>query len=350
MSDCLAGEKAIPDRVEKCHDWTAFTSLILSTGVRRFTKDNDAANKVVENWAEVVTAAFENGNYNYDKYVIAYKSILRPNGGRIIGIENYHPVSLLCDCLDEKTELAYVEHILNFSKGIYYVYDSTISALPQEFQSKNASRYLGAVELLVRYMRANYKLKFVADWLTDKRGKNGKWDMGKAVMLFALLKKDFLIVKKYVLIMAVAAALIPPFMRWRTQEFTGDFGFIRSVIFSVFMLLQYVSIKEYQFPKAATYLCAAPFSRKMMVLSKYVFCMVIYVLCCVIYGIETFVIPGSGALDIKPFALMFLAISAFIGLYLPVQHYSFSHVPAGTYEDGRSRFGFPLCDAAVPSL
>jgi len=47
-------------------------------------------------------------------------------------------------------------------------------------------------------------------------------------MLFALLKKDFLIVKKYVLIMLVVIALIPPVMRWRTPEFTGVFGFILS--------------------------------------------------------------------------------------------------------------------------
>ena len=59
------------------------------------------------------------------------------------------------------------------------------------------------------------------------------------MMLFALLKKDFLIVKKYVLIMLVVIALIPPVMRWRTPEFTGVFGFILSVIFGVFMLLQY---------------------------------------------------------------------------------------------------------------
>lgn len=181
MSDCLDGKRAIPDRAEKCHDWNVFTSLMLSVGIRRFTKDNDAANKVAENWAEIVTAAFEDGSFNYDKYVMAYKTVLRPNGGRIIRIENYYPVSLLCDRLDEKTELAYAEHILNFRKGIYYVYDSALSTLPQEFQSKNASRYLGAVELLVRYRRANYKLKFVADWLKDNRGENEKWDMGKAV-------------------------------------------------------------------------------------------------------------------------------------------------------------------------
>ena len=140
------------------------------------------------------------------------------------------------------------------------------------------------------------------------------------MMLFALLKKDFLIVKKYVLIMIVVAALIPPFMRWQTPEFSGAFGFILSVIFSVFMLLQYVSIKEYQFPKAATLLCAAPFSRKMMVLSKYVFCMVIYSACCIIYGMETLLIPELGTPDIRLFVLMLLAISVFIGVYLPVQY------------------------------
>ena len=181
MSDCLVGKKTIPDRVEKVHDWNVFLSLILSTGIRRFTKDNPVANKVAEQWAGIITAAFMDGSYNYDKYVEAYKSILKPNGGRIIGIENYYPVSLLCDCLDEKTENAFIEYILNFDKGIYYIYDGKLTAPPQEFQSKNASRYLGAIELLVRYKHTRQKLSFVSDWLNANRNENGKWDMGKAV-------------------------------------------------------------------------------------------------------------------------------------------------------------------------
>lgn len=139
-------------------------------------------------------------------------------------------------------------------------------------------------------------------------------------MLFNLIKKDILIVKKYVLIMLVAAVLIPPFMLWRAPEYTGVLGFMLSVIFCVFMLLQYVSLKEYQFPKAATLLCAAPFSRKMMVLSKYVFCMAVYVACCIIYAIETLAIPGLGTADATLFLLMFLMTSVFIGVYLPVQY------------------------------
>lgn len=140
------------------------------------------------------------------------------------------------------------------------------------------------------------------------------------MMLFALLKKDFLIVKKYVLIMLLFIFLIPPFMRWRTPEFTGVLGFVLSVIFAVFMLLQYVSLKEYQFPKAATLLCATPFTRKAMVLSKYVFCVAIYVVCCIAFGIETLVIPGLGTANITMFALMFLVTALFIGVYLPVQY------------------------------
>ena len=62
------------------------------------------------------------------------------------------------------------------------------------------------------------------------------------MMLFNLIKKDILIVKKYVLIMLVAAVLIPPFMLWRAPEYTGVLGFMLSVIFCVFMLLQYVSL------------------------------------------------------------------------------------------------------------
>ena len=139
-------------------------------------------------------------------------------------------------------------------------------------------------------------------------------------MLFHLVKKEFLIVKKYVLIMLIAAILIPPVMRWRTPEFAGTFGFILSVIFSIFMLLQYVSLKEHQFPKAAMLLCAAPFSRSIMVLSKYIFCIVIYVACCIIFGIETLLIPGLGTSGMELFILMFFVTSVFIGIYLPIQY------------------------------
>ena len=128
-------------------------------------------------------------------------------------------------------------------------------------------------------------------------------------MLFQLVKKDFLIVKKYVLIMFAVCILFPVFLLWRSPEYAGILGFVLITIFSFFMLLQYVSLKETQYPKASTLLCALPFSRKNIVLSKYIFCILIYLACCLIFGIE-YKVP----------ILLFMVVSLFLGVYLPAQY------------------------------
>ncbi len=140
------------------------------------------------------------------------------------------------------------------------------------------------------------------------------------MMILNMVKKDILLIKKYVMIMFIAAVFIPPFMLWRVPEYAGILGFTLSVIFCVLMLLQYVFLKEHQFPQAAALLCVTPFSRKTIVLSKYIFCMVVYISCCVIYAIETLFIPDLGMVNVPMFFLMFLVISAFISVYLPLQY------------------------------
>ncbi|GAB6110139.1 ABC-2 transporter permease [Fusibacter bizertensis] len=139
------------------------------------------------------------------------------------------------------------------------------------------------------------------------------------MMLFHLIKKDFLIVKKYVLLMMVVVILIPPFMLWRIPEFAGSVSFLLSEIFAIFMLLQYVSLKEFQYPKASTLLCATPYPRKALVQSKYGFCISIYAICCVIYWIETLVFPAFGRFSFGMGVIVFFVISVFLGIYLPIQ-------------------------------
>lgn len=183
MNDCLIGKNTIPDRREKVHDWNIFTSMILATWIRRFTLDNPYANQVAKQWADVITRAFASGTYNHNDYVCAYYDILgtKPNGGRLIDFANFYPISLLCNCLDSHTECALMDYILNKADGIYYIYDKKISVLPSNFASKEASRYLAAIELLSKYKQANHKLAFVVHWLDNNRNENGKWDMGKTV-------------------------------------------------------------------------------------------------------------------------------------------------------------------------
>lgn len=183
MNDCLTGKRQIPDPREKAHDWDIFTSLILATWIRRFTNDNPHANRVANQWAAIITRTFSDGMYNHEKYTSAYRDVLglKPNGGRLIDFVNFYPISLLRDCLDAQTECTVMDYVINKENGIYYIYDNRISLLPQHFESKNASRYLAAIELLSKYQHAKYKLSFVADWLNDNRNENGKWDMGTSV-------------------------------------------------------------------------------------------------------------------------------------------------------------------------
>ena len=136
-------------------------------------------------------------------------------------------------------------------------------------------------------------------------------------MLFSLVKKDFLIVKKYAGIMLIASFLIPPVMLWRTPEAGGAMGFTLTVIFSIFMLTQYVSLKEYQYPKATTLLCALPYPRKLIVLSKYCFCLIVYAVCCLVFGIDTLIFPQLGMFDIRMAAVILLIITIVLSFYFP---------------------------------
>lgn len=139
-------------------------------------------------------------------------------------------------------------------------------------------------------------------------------------MLLQLVKKDFLIVKKYVLLMAAVCILFPIFLLWRMPEFAGILGFVLVTVFSILMLLQYVSLKETQYPKASTLLCALPFSRKNIVLSRYIFCIAIYFACCLIFGIEALLFPTLQSVSYRVPIVLFLLVSLCLSIYLPIQY------------------------------
>lgn len=178
---CLVGETCIPDPREQVHDWDLFTALMFSAWIRRFTDDDPAANHVAAQWAEVITRAFASGSYDHAAYAAAFHDILKPKGGNLIGFQTFYPVSLLRDCLDTPTERAFVDHILHSDNGVYYICDSRLDVLPDVFESRAASRYLAAIELLAKYPHARESLVFVVQWLNDHRNERGGWDMGKSV-------------------------------------------------------------------------------------------------------------------------------------------------------------------------
>lgn len=178
MDDCLNGRNEIPDPREKLHNWDIFTSLMLSTRIREFTKENPSANRVAAQWAKVISHAFSDGCYSHARYEEAYREVLglKPRGGRLVDFTSFYPVSLLQDMLDAPTERALMDYILAKPDGMYYIYDRPLNA-PPAFEGLAASRYLGAIEILAGYRHARGKLAFVAEWLEENRA-GGGWDMG----------------------------------------------------------------------------------------------------------------------------------------------------------------------------
>ncbi|MDD4112613.1 MAG: hypothetical protein PHC56_06225 [Herbinix sp.] len=185
MQDCLVGKRTIPDRREKLHNWDIFTELMLSTWIRRFTKNDNNANNVAKKWAEIISSALDKGIYDNDSYIDTYKKVFRlpPRGGRLLDFVNFYPISLVVDLLDDKIALALMDYIIHHKTGIYYIYGEQLSILPSEFKSKEASRYLAAIELLSEYrnLGCNEKLMFVVDWLNINKEQEEGWDMGPTV-------------------------------------------------------------------------------------------------------------------------------------------------------------------------
>lgn len=183
MNNCLVGRAEIPDRREKLLDWEIFVSLMLAVWIRRFSDGYPAANKVAGQWAAVISSAFQGGVYHHKEYISAYQDIfgVKPMGRRLIDFTCFYQISLLVNCLDRRTEEALMDYVLDKEDGIYYIYSERILFLPKVFESRQASRYLAAVELLSKYRYAADKLQFVADWLNGLKKENGKWDMGKSV-------------------------------------------------------------------------------------------------------------------------------------------------------------------------
>lgn len=183
MNDCLAGKNEITDRREKGLDWDIFTDLMLAVWIRRFTEENILANRIAAIWKKAADAAFTTGQYDASAYYNTFGKTPKQRQGRLPGLDTYYPIILLAGEIGKETEKAYYDYILYSETGYYYGFTGAMTRLPKEFCSKEASRYLGAVELYCEHGNpyCNDKLKFVIEWLKEHQNENGKWDMGTAV-------------------------------------------------------------------------------------------------------------------------------------------------------------------------
>jgi hypothetical protein len=185
MRLCLAGEKELPDRREKTHDWDMFTRTMLAAWIRRFTREDAHANEIAAQWGKTVSFAYKGGHYDHEAYLAAYRRNFdaKPFGARLIDFTAFYEISLVSKTLDKRVEQAFFKDVLSRPTGMYYIYGATLLSPPADFQTKDASRYLAAVELMLEYKSpvCHVLLSPAAKWLIANRGKDGLWDMGTKV-------------------------------------------------------------------------------------------------------------------------------------------------------------------------
>lgn len=180
MCQCVSGEKKIDDYYEKAHDWPLFEKLMLSAWIRLFDPENEIALGVARQWASIAERAFSSGRYDRNDDIEAFRQQFgrKPKSGFETGFGMFYHVALLQGVLTLETESCLLDYYISRPEGIYYIYDKSLSILPEVFASKKTSHYLAAIETLSGYPQAREKLGFVAEWLESNKDSCGKWDLG----------------------------------------------------------------------------------------------------------------------------------------------------------------------------
>lgn len=138
--------------------------------------------------------------------------------------------------------------------------------------------------------------------------------------ILALIKKDVFLVKKYLLVIFAICVAFPIFINYNATSLMGLTAFLITAIFAVYMALQSVALAETKYPKAEALLCASPYTRKYLVVARYLFFMCIFVITTAIYELVVAFLPDTAMLSLIDIALTLLIGSVLLGIYLPLQY------------------------------
>lgn len=139
-------------------------------------------------------------------------------------------------------------------------------------------------------------------------------------MMLNLVKKDFILAKKYWVVVFLISIVVPTFIESRTNFVSGGFyGFFITVLYNIFMLFNTVSMLEDKY-KGTALLCATSYTRSELVKAKYIFVLLIFLCTYIIYMSTTVIVPSLPILNTSALGASFLIISIFFGIIIPLQY------------------------------
>ncbi|MDS0524812.1 ABC-2 transporter permease [Clostridium sp. SHJSY1] len=137
-------------------------------------------------------------------------------------------------------------------------------------------------------------------------------------MLFSLLKKDFILAKKYLIFFIIYAVVMPVVFNMTDTQVKGTSTFIYIAILLEYMMLSTVWTSEEK-NKGSMLLCTTPYTRKTLVKEKYLFVLSVFMLNFILYTATTLFLPiGMEKLSILEFGIALLFSAIIFGIYIPI--------------------------------
>ena len=104
----------------------------------------------------------------------------------------------------------------------------------------------------------------------------------------SLIKKDLFLMGNYLCFIPVFTLVLPFFYYWRLPDFslqkgTGLLILIVASVYSEFLAYEQIFLKDAEYPKALSLLCASPYRRRDIVLCRYLLFCLVFIATAVIY-------------------------------------------------------------------
>ena len=181
LEQCLLGKVEIPDRVEARADWPIFLETMFAANLQMWQPNHELLPPIVNKWSNVIECACSTGSFQQATFEECYREAFQQSGSTFCFKEvvNVYLVLLLSRSLTTETERRWLTHIIQAPRGLYYLNcPQPIIQLPETFTSRSTSRYLGMIELLLRYDQASVILEFLVPWLWQHEDLG--WDLGSS--------------------------------------------------------------------------------------------------------------------------------------------------------------------------
>lgn len=139
-------------------------------------------------------------------------------------------------------------------------------------------------------------------------------------MLINLVKKDFLLIRKYLLLFILFVAVAPVYMSWQTQSssFHSLIFFLMATVTELTIYLQIAKFEDQY--KGSALLCATPYTRNTFIEAKYLFLFIVFIGMIVIQIIMSFIVPMvMDRLTVQTVGITFMMLSVLFGILIPVQ-------------------------------